>query len=259
MRNLKLTIAYDGSDFHGFQTQRGSGLRTVQQELAEAWQRLTGENAQIVGAGRTDTGVHASGQVVNVRTASTAIPDDRVAHALNAVLADDLTVVKCEHVPNSFHARFDALSKMYEYSIYNDTFPSPLHRRYAYFVRGRLNVDAMDQAAGRLVGRHDFAAFSGNNRTVHSTVRTVMMCSVDRSGPLITLRVEADGFLYHMVRTIVGSLLCVAKGERRVAWISEALNSGDRAQAGPTAPPHGLVLRWVRYPSGSDSIAGNTP
>lgn len=247
MRNLKLTVAYDGTDFHGFQTQSGSDLRTVQQTLTDAWKGLTGEDALIVGAGRTDTGVHATGQVVNLRSEHTSIPDARVPYALNTLLDEDVTVHNCEPMHESFHARFDAVSKMYEYTIYNNPFPSPLHRRYSYFVRVPLDVEAMADAASHLVGRHDFAALSGNNRTVRSTLRTISACRVFRNEAMVTLQVEADGFLYHMVRNIVGTLLCVGKGEREAEWVKDVMASGNRSLAGPTAPAQGLVLRYVRY------------
>lgn len=249
MRQLKLTVAYDGTDFHGFQAQTGRGLRTVQEVLEGAWERLTGERVRIVGAGRTDAGVHATGQVVGLRTLHRSIPDARVPYAMNSVLPEDVRVTGCEAVPATFHARFDAEAKTYEYLIYNETFPSPLYRRYAYFVPVPLDVEAMNRAAAVLIGRHDFAAFADvNGPPRRSTVRHVMGCRVQRDGPLVRVAIEASGFLYHMARIIVGTLIVVGKGERPSTWVAQVLAGRDRRQAGPTAPPHGLVLRSVRYP-----------
>lgn len=257
MRQLKLTVAYDGTDFHGFQAQTGRGLRTVQEVLEGAWERLTGERVRLIGAGRTDAGVHATGQVVGLRTLHSSIPDERVPYALNSVLPDDVRVTGCERVPPAFHARFDALSKIYEYLIYNAPFPSPLYRRYAYFVPPPLDDEAMGRAAAALIGRHDFAAFAGVNSPRRSTVRHVLECRVRRDGPLVRVAIEANGFLYHMARTIVGTLLMVGKGERPSAWVAEVLLGRDRREAGPTAPAHGLVLRTVRYPLPGEP--GNAP
>lgn len=247
MRNLKLTVAYDGTDFHGFQVQRGSSVRTVQQALTDAWAQLTGEVASFIGAGRTDAGVHAEGQVVNVRTHHMSIPEERVPYAMNSVMDQDVRVVGCQQVPQSFHARFDAVSKVYEYRVYNRPFPSPLHRRYTHFVATPLDLGAMAEAGSRLVGRRDFAALAGHHDAVRTTVRTLMRCDVKQVGDIVSIELEADGFLYHMARRIVGTLLCVGKGEQTPDWITHVLNGRDPAKAGPTAPACGLILRRVDY------------
>ena len=250
-RTLKLTVAYDGTDFHGFQAQAGSRLRTVQETLESAWERLTGERVRMTGAGRTDAGVHALGQVVGFVTASVSIPEARVPYAMNSVLPDDVRVTACERAPQGFHARFDAIAKTYAYRIDNQPFPSPLLRRYAHFVAVPLDLAAMQAGACHLVGRHDFAAFAGAGGPPRRTVRHVMRCTVTgEPGGLVVVEVEADGFLYHMVRSIVGTLLVVGRGERPPQWVRDVLESRDRSQAGPTAPAKGLVLVSVRYDGG---------
>ena len=247
MRNLKLTVTYDGTDFNGFQAQTGANLRTVQECLESVWHKLTGESIRLVGAGRTDAGVHAQGQVVNFRTERGAIPVERVPYAMNSLLPDDVRIVGCERVRDDFHARFDARSKVYEYRICNRPFPNPLVRRYSLFEPRRLDVDAMASAATLLIGRHDFAAMAGQNGTVRSSVRTVMACDVRREGDSIRIVVQADGFLYHMVRTIVGTLLVVGRGEAPPGWVGEVLRFKERNRAGATAPAHGLTLVAVHY------------
>ena len=244
---MKLTVAYDGTAYHGFQVQAGKDLPTVQAVLESAWLKLVGETVRVIGAGRTDAGVHARGQVVNFVTRSPSIPTSRVPHAMNSVLPEDVVVVGCEEVPASFHARFSAKGKRYRYTVLNQPYPSPFDRRYAYFVPQRLDVDAMAEAALHFVGTRDFAAVSGNNGQERSTVRTVTDCTVQRRGPYVWIDVAANGFLYHMARRIAGTLLLVGKGERPAAWVLEALDRGDPGEAGPTLPAHGLCLLEVYY------------
>lgn len=246
-RNLKLTVAYDGTDYHGFQVQAGKDLPTVQGALEEAWRRLVGERVRINGAGRTDAGVHAWGQVVSFVTHNRSIPAERTPHAMNSVLPDDIAVVGCEEASSSFHARFSATGKRYRYSLLNQRFPSPIDRRYTYFVHHPLNVDAMADAARHFVGTRDFVAVSGSNGRVKSTVRTVTSCTVERSGAYVWIDTAADGFLFHMMRRIAGTLLVVGKGDRPPDWVGETLDRGDRSEAGPTLPAHGLSLIDVYY------------
>jgi len=246
-RNLKLTVAYDGTSYHGFQAQDGKGLPTIQSALEEAWSKLVGERVRMTSSGRTDAGVHARGQVVNFHTSSSSIPEDRVPYAMNSVLPEDIAVVGCEEMPHTFHARFDAIGKRYRYTILNQPFPSPIDRRYTLFVHNPLDVDSMALGAMHLVGRRDFVAVSGNNRELKDTVRTMSACSVRREGAYVWIDMKADGFLYHMARRIAGTLLAVGKGERGPDWVAEVIASRDRNQAGPTLPAHGLCLIEVYY------------
>lgn len=247
MRNLKLTVAYDGTCYHGFQDQGVDSLPTIQRTLEKAWERLVDERVRLNGAGRTDAGVHAEGQVVNLRTGVDSIPDARIPHAFNSLLPRDIAVVGCERVADSFHARYDCHSKVYAYTILNRAFPSPLERLYTHFVHDDLDAQAMEAAAKFLVGRHDFKAFAGSNSKVRSTVRTLYSCAVEQVGIRVIITVEADGFLYNMVRAIAGTLLSVGKGEHAPDWVGCVLESRKRTNAGPTLPAKGLVLRRVRY------------
>lgn len=249
-RNLKLTVAYDGTNYHGFQDQARADRPTVQRELETAWERLVGEHVKVIGAGRTDAGVHAEGQVVNFRTNSLAIPAERVPYAMNSVLPPDVRVIDCAEVDLEFHARFCAAAKQYVYRIDNRPVPSPLVRHFTHFVARPLDIEAMNEAARHLVGRHDFRAFAGAGHASRTTVRTLTRCDVSCEGGLVLITVEADAFLYHMVRTIAGTLVMVGAGEREPGWVKTVLESRDRKQAGPTLPGKGLTLMWVAYPPG---------
>lgn len=247
VRNLMLTLAYDGTGYCGFQDQARDDRPTIQRALEAAWLRLVGETVNVIGAGRTDAGVHAAGQVANFRTQSTAIPWERVPYAFNSVLPEDIRVMDCREVPLEFHARFDAVAKQYVYRIDNRPFPCPLERHYAHFVERPLDVKAMREAARRLVGRHDFRAFAGSANGSRTTVRTLSRVDVEEERGVIRLVVEGDAFLHHMVRIIAGTLVQVGLGRRPPHWVDEVLASKDRARAGPTLPGKGLVLVWVKY------------
>ncbi len=243
-RNIKLVLQYDGTAYHGFQRQ--PGLVTVQELLEKAIKAVTGEEVRVTGAGRTDAGVHARGQVVNFHTAAT-VPDERFPFALNSFLPPDVVVVAAQRVPTDFHARRSAKSKVYRYSVLNRLFPCPFLRRYAYHVPQGLNLPAMMEAAAYLVGRHDFASFRAAGGSARTTTRTLMALEWRKEGDLLHLRAEADGFLYHMVRAIVGTLLEVGRGKLEPEEVRRILEARNRDLAGPTAPPHGLCLEEVRY------------
>lgn len=247
VRNLMLTIAYDGTEYHGFQDQGRDDCPTIQRALEGAWRRLVDEEVNVIGAGRTDAGVHAEGQVANFRTRSLAIPRQRVPYAFNSVLPDDIRVIDCQEAPPEFHARFDAVARQYVYRIDNRPFPSPLERRYAHFIERPLDVEAMREAAERLVGRHDFRAFTGAANASRTTVRNLSRLDVEAKDGLIRLVVEGDAFLHHMVRIIAGTLVQVGIGRYPPRWVEEVLVSRDRTRAGPTLPGKGLVLMWVKY------------
>ncbi len=245
MQNIKLLIEYDGTNYTGFQIQR-QGEVSIQLRLEEAIEAVAGERPKLSAAGRTDAGVHALGQVVNFLTQS-SIPLDRWPYALNTHLPPDIVVWGAEEVPPDFHARKSARSKVYRYTIYNAAFPSPLWRLVSYHWRDRLDEAAMNQAAAVFAGRHDFAGFRTTGSSARTTVRTVMGASVERDGHLVHFTVEADGFLYNMVRIMAGTLLEVGSGKVRPEEIPEILASKDRRRAGRTLPPQGLCLVKVRY------------
>lgn len=246
-RNIKLTLAYDGTRYAGFQRQP-NGV-TIQERLEDALRAVTGvsDMAIAAAAGRTDAGVHASGQVVNFQTAS-SIPVDRWPHAVNSHLPEDIVAWDAREVPLDFHARFGARSKRYRYTIAYTSFPSPLSRLYAYHhARPALDLPLMRRAAELLVGRHSFAAFRSTGGAARTTVRTVTQLSLAEAGPLLHIDIAADGFLYNMVRIIAGTLLEVGTGKRSLGQVSDALATGRRTLAGRTLPPHGLCLEEVLY------------
>jgi len=244
VRNLKLLISYDGTEFSGWQRQ--PDRRTVQQVLEEAIGRLTGVEPPTNASGRTDAGVHAIGQVVHFYTTS-AHPPEVFVKALNAILPADVRVRDAWERPQSFHATLDAKAKLYRYVIDNNRIADPFQLRYSYHVYLPLDVAAMGRAALALKGRHDFHSFETNwpNRT--SSVRTIAHIAVNRMGPFVWIDVEADGFLYNMVRSIAGTLVQVGVGRWPESKVAEALAAEDRREAGPTAPPQGLFLVRVRY------------
>lgn len=258
MRKLLLVVEYDGTDLAGFQVQPAQ--RTVQGELETALRRVTGEAIRVNGAGRTDARVHATGQVASFSTAS-HLSTETLARALNATLASDVAVRLAAEAPDSFHARFSARSRVYRYWIWNAPTPTPLGRRFTCHWRGQLDLHAIEQAGGLLVGTHDFASFAGafdrSSQAIQgsqtseerpTSVRTIKRLECRAQGRLVEVEVEADAFLPHMVRNVVGTLLLVGSGKLAAGQMGEVLGAKSRAAAGPTAPPQGLCLTAVRYP-----------
>jgi len=244
MRNIKLTIGYDGTDFKGWQTQ--PGFRTVQETLEGAIRALTGATVRLNASGRTDTGVHAVGQVANFYS-NTHHPPDVLVAAVNAHLPHDIVVSEAEDVPQAFDANRDARRKLYRYVIHDGPVPNVFLRRYAYHSRRRLNVEAMRQAAEPLRGRHDFRSFETDWPNRMSSVRSITHLTLNRTGDWIWLDVEADGFLYNMVRAIAGTLINVGRGYWPPTQVTHILGAEDRREAGPTAPAQGLFLIRVTY------------
>ena len=245
MRNLKLTLSYDGTDFNGWQTQ--PGFRTVQETLEKAIAALTGESRVRVNAsGRTDAGVHAVGQVVNLYTTTSHAPKVFV-RAVNAHLPGDVVVREVADVPEAFDANRDAWRKLYRYVMHDGPVPDPFLRRYACQSRHRLDVAAMQRAAEPLRGRHDFHSFETDWPNRMSSVRTITHLALNRFGDWLWLDVEADGFLYNMVRAIAGTLINVGRGYWPETYVAEILRAEDRRLAGPTAPAQGLFLMRVTY------------
>ncbi len=242
---VRATVAYDGTAYHGFQRQSIEREPTIQGELERALSRLTERAADVIGAGRTDAGVHASGQVIAFDIAWRHTLAD-LQRALNAVLPDDIAILDIAQAPNDFHPRYQAHSREYRYTIYNSNLRHPLHRLYALHVSDPLAAEAMRTAAGYLVGEHDFAAF-GQATSGESTVRTMHRVEVGDQAPWITIDLEASGFLYRMVRSIVGTLIEVGRTRISIERFAEILHSRERAQAEATAAPHGLCLTRVNY------------
>lgn len=253
VRNIMMDVSYDGTPYCGFQVQ--PGLRTVQGELEEAIRKLTGERIKLTSSGRTDAGVHARKQVVNFVTSST-IPASRWALAMNTRLPDDIVVQAAEEVPLGFHARRSAKRKTYRYSIQWTKWKNVFHRSTRFHHPAFLQVDAMREAIRYLEGEHDFSSFCSARSTVESHVRTIFETAIelepegaDRDGEagVIHIYVTGSGFLYNMVRIIVGTLLEVGTGKRKPEEMQTILAARNRKLAGPTAVPHGLMLWDVYY------------
>ena len=245
LQTYKLTIEYDGTDFGGFQSQKNA--RTVQDVLEEALHRIYKTKIKVAGASRTDSGVHAEGQTVHFKTEK-AIPFQNLLKAINSNLPEDVAIKKIEKVPSSFHARFSAKKKTYLYDIRLSSIPEPLHRRRVYSFFYPVDISKIKKAARLLVGRHDFKSFQAKSSEKEmSTVRTITQLKVVSEGDRLLFLVEGTGFLYNMVRNIVGSLLDVGRGKMTVEEFKKAFAAKDRKQMGPTAPARGLTLQKVTY------------
>ncbi len=244
MRNFRLVLEYDGTDFRGFQRQ--PRLRTVQGVLEERFSRLLGEPIKVIGAGRTDAGVHAAGQVVNFRT-TRPVSAANLSEILNRALPADVKVQRGEEVPESFHARRSACSRTYRYVIIERDAPSPLLGRFALVLPERVDAARMTEAARGLVGRHDFRAFQAAGSETKTTERTLLRLECGRARERVTITAEADSFLYQMVRLIVSSLLRVSRERMAAEELWEILAAGDRLRLPAPAPACGLCLMQVSY------------
>jgi tRNA pseudouridine38-40 synthase len=247
IRNIKLILEYDGTNYHGWQSQLGSGMPTIQDTLEQALTMLTGEEITTYSSGRTDAGVHALGHAANFRTTS-GIPPTAWAPALNHLLPKDIRVLSSEEAPGAFHARFSALGKLYTYRILNRHAPSALYRGYAWHVNLPLNMREMSVAAASFVGKQDFSSFRGSGCTAKTPVRTIRSVNINKTGDFIEIELEADAFLQHMARNIAGTLVEVGLGRFNPADMNRIIESRDRSKAGRTAPPQGLYLVMVYYP-----------
>lgn len=244
MRNLLLTLAFDGTAYHGWQVQ--ANAVTVQRTVQDAWERICGVRDNLVGCSRTDAGVHANMFCCNLRTEA-ELACDRLQTALNAVLPRDISVLSCREVPYEFHARYDCSSKEYIYRLWNAQVRSPFEENYAWHYKYPIDEAALDASAGLFIGRHDFTSFCASGSSVEDNTRTVIAAGVERRGDEVIFRVEADGFLYNMVRIMTGTLIGVASGKIRGDEITEIISCRDRSRAGITAPAHGLYLNKVNY------------
>ncbi len=243
-RTIKLTIAYDGTGYHGWQVQ--PGLPTIEGTVTEALGRLTGQQIEITGSSRTDAGVHALAQVAHFHIES-PIPTENFAPALSRLLPDDITIVDACEVPNTFNAISDTKSKIYRYTIHTGPTKPVLDIRYCWHRPGELDIPAMQNAAKRLEGTHDFKSLASAADQRTSSVRTILHCSLFKQEDFIYFTVQADGFLYNMVRNIVGTLVEIGRGRWEPEYMDTILAAKDRNAAGPIAPASGLNLIKILY------------
>ena len=246
MRNIRLKVAYDGTNYHGFQRQDETHGPTVQGTLEAVWRELVEEVVTLATAGRTDRGVHASGQVVNFKT-SARIPEEKIPKAINSLLPRDIRVIQAECVPDDFNARWSAKWKRYDYLMDNHSIPDVFARLYAAHVPIPMDVSQMQVAASFLEGRHNFKTFAAAGGASKTFERTIYRCQVKEDHRLIRVSCVGDGFLYHMVRIIVGTLMDVGKGRILPQEIPEIIASQERKRARMIAPAHGLTLVHVNY------------
>lgn len=252
-RRIRLTVAYDGTDYCGWQIQN-NGI-TVEQVLNGALTDLLGTDTAVIGASRTDSGVHALGNVAVFDTVS-RIPAEKFAFALNVRLPEDIRIMKSDQVDSGWHPRHRDCVKTYEYRILNRRIPDPLRRLYTYFVYYPMDVDAMKSGAEYLVGEHDFKSFCTPRTRVKTTVRTIYSCDVERNGDEIIIRITGNGFLYNMVRIIAGTLVKVGGHIYPPEHVKEILEALDRNAAGPKAPAQGLTLVKIDYENPVDTSPG---
>jgi len=243
-RNIKAVITYEGTRYAGFQRQE-NGL-TVQEVFENAILQLTGQTVKVIAAGRTDAGVHARGQVINFHC-NTRLHPAQIQKALNHFLPEDVLAGEVEEAPPQFHARFSAKSKTYSYRIYHSQLRPVFQRNFVYHYRFPLQVDQMREAAETLVGTHDFRSFQATGTPVKNTMKTIHFCKVTTEDQEIRLEINGDGFLYHMVRNIAGTLILVGNGRITTEYFQDIIAAKDRARAGPTAPASGLCLEEVFY------------
>lgn len=245
MRNIKLTIEYDGENYHGWQTQ--PNLVTVQKTIEGCISGITREKIRIQGSGRTDSGVHALGQVANFKT-ETHLKISQIQKALNSTLPRDISISKVEEMPEDFHAQFSCQSKVYQYNILNRTYPSAILRNRVWFVPQKLNTNNMKEACTCLIGEHDFAVFAKSDPAVKTTVRKILHAGLKKTrGNVIEFEVEANGFLKRMVRMITGTLVQVGREKITPLQFSEILQNGIKNRHVISAPPQGLFLKKVKY------------
>lgn len=244
MKKLAITIQYDGSAYHGYQVQENAV--TVQQTFQDAVERVFKERLDVTGCSRTDTGVHANMYVLTLET-DMKISDEGVIMALNTYLPKDVAVIDCKECDSDFHPRYSCKSKEYVYKLYNGKRPNPFLVDYALHYRREIDADYLNKEAQAFLGTHDFSGFCSSKSDVADTVRTVYSFSVKREGDMVLFSVEADGFLYNMVRIMIGTLLFISEGKIKAGELSEIIDSKDRKRAGKTASPCGLYLNKINY------------
>lgn len=252
MKRVMLTVAYDGTDYHGWQIQ--PNVTTIESVLNETLSILLNEDIRVIGASRTDTGVHALGNIAVFDTQA-RMPAEKFSYALNQRLPKDIRIQMSREVPLDFHPRQQDSRKTYEYKILNSAFPIPIYRLYSHFTYVPLDVKLMQRAAVYLAGEHDFKSFCSANTAVETTVRTIYGITVGKSGDMITIKITGSGFLYNMVRIIAGTLIEVGRGNLAPERIEQILRACDRTKAGPTAPACGLTL--VKYEFVAEKVSGD--
>lgn len=243
-KRVRLVVAYDGTNYHGWQIQPNAV--TIESELNKCLSKLLQEDIQVIGASRTDSGVHALGNVAVFDTVH-PMPAEKISYALNTLLPEDIRIQKSEEVAKDWHPRHVVSRKTYEYRIFSSTFPMPVGRQYHYFTYHELDIEKMQKAAKYLVGEHDFKSFCQTGAVVETTVRRIISLEVTKENSMIILRVCGNGFLYNMVRIIAGTLMEVGLGRMEPDKLKEILEAKDRSAAGPTAPACGLTLCGYEY------------
>jgi tRNA pseudouridine38-40 synthase len=244
MRNILLKIEYEGTDYSGWQSQKNA--RSIQDTIQAALERITGRKARLISCGRTDAGVHALNHIANFKTES-KIPLFKLQRALNSVLPKDIVIKEAKEVPERFHSRFDARSKTYRYTTITGGAPSAIERNLTSYIPYKLNLALMKKESKALLGKHDFKSFQAADRIERSSVRTIKRLDIRRKGGRIIMDVEADGFLYNMVRNIAGTLIDIGRGRLAAGSMARILKAKDRKAAGETAPAKGLCLIEVKY------------
>ncbi len=244
MRNIKLILEYDGTNYLGWQKQRIG--KTIQGTLEEAIRSLTNEEIDSIGSSRTDAGVHAKGFIANFKTNS-KIPADKFREAINHKLPDDIVILKSEEVEEDFHSRYNAKGKTYSYSILNRDVKSAIDRNYVYHIKKELDLNSMEEACKHFIGTYDFSAFKTSGSSVKSSIRTISELYIQKNDDIIKIFVTGDGFLYNMVRIIVGTLIMVGNNKIKPEEIKNIIESKNRDNAGICVPPNGLVLEKVYY------------
>lgn len=244
MRNIKLTIEYDGTLYSGWQKQNNA--KTIQETIEKALSKILKAEVSITGSSRTDSGVHAKGMVANFFTDS-RIPAEKFREAINTKLPDDIAIIKSEEVDLDFHARYLSKGKTYCYTIINRYEKVALYKNYSHHVREKLDLELMNKCCKMFIGKHDFSAFKTVGSSVKTSVRTISDLHIEKEDDFIKIYVTADGFLYNMVRIIVGTLIEVGQNKRSIETVKKAINSCNREDAGYCVPPNGLILEKVYY------------
>ncbi|MGX7202016.1 tRNA pseudouridine(38-40) synthase TruA [Enterococcus plantarum] len=245
MRNIKLTIEYDGTRYQGWQ-RLGDSDKTIQGKIENILTQMTRTRIEIIGSGRTDAGTHARGQIANFKTDSKMVLSEMIDF-LNRYLPQDIVVKKAEEVPERFHARYNAKDKQYSYYVWNNTIPSAFERNYSFHYSEELNFELMNEACRKLTGTHDFIGFSSLKKTKKSTTRTIDELSIQKEGNLIHFTFVGNGFLHKMVRILMGTILEIGSGTMKLEVIDEVFESKIRSEAGMTVPAQGLFLDEVYY------------
>ena len=244
MRNIRLVIEYDGTNYAGWQIQKNA--KSIQGTLEAALKRVTDKKTRLISCGRTDSGVHAKDHVANFKTNSKILLVN-LQRGLNSVLPKDIVIKEAKEVPLDFNSRYDAKSKVYRYTILNRSYPQALYRDHLYYIPYKLDLSVMKREAKCLVGRHDFKSFQAADKKERSSVRTIKNLKIRRKGDFIEIEIEADGFLYNMVRNIVGTLVDIGRGRFKAGSMKKILKAKNRVLAGPTVPARGLCLVEVKY------------